>query len=55
VLTVLGAGALVSALLLQGGSETVRIPTPARLDELAGRAEQAAVQRAERLASEKNS
>ncbi|MGH2750301.1 MAG: hypothetical protein ACRDK3_05430 [Actinomycetota bacterium] len=39
VLATLGTSALIGALLLQGGPETVRIPTPARLDELAGRAE----------------
>ena len=54
VLALLGASALGAALLLQGGPESVRIPTPARLDELAGRAESAAVQRAERAASEPN-
>src|SRR5680860_676681 len=48
VLATLGTGAL----LLQGGPETVRIPTPARLDELAGRAESAAVDRAEKIADE---
>lgn len=52
VLAVLGAGALGAALLLQGGPETVRIPTPARLDELAGRAEATALHRAEQSASE---
>lgn len=54
VLAALGAGALLSALLLQGGPETVRIPTPARLDELAGRAESAAVDRAEKIADEQS-
>jgi hypothetical protein len=49
VLAVLGAGALAAALAL-GGPEGIRIPTPARLDELAGRAESTAVQRAERAA-----
>jgi type VI protein secretion system component VasK len=52
VLGVLGTGALAAALILQGGPETVRIPTPAKLDELAGRAEATAVQRAEKEASE---
>ena len=46
VLITLGAGGLLGALLLQGGPETVRIPTPARLDELAGRAESSALERA---------
>ena len=50
VLAVLGAGALAGAYLL-GGRSGVRIPTPARLDELAGRAETAAVERAERTAA----
>jgi hypothetical protein len=52
VLAALGVGALIGALLVQGGSETVRIPTPARLDELAGRAESTAVGRAEKIADE---
>jgi hypothetical protein len=51
-LATLGAGALLGALLLQGGPETVRIPTPARLDELVGRAESSAVDRAEKIADE---
>jgi hypothetical protein len=50
VLAVLGAGAAAGAYLL-GGPSGVRIPTPARLDELAGRAETAAVERAERTAA----
>jgi hypothetical protein len=54
VLAVLGTGALLGALLLQGGPETVRIPTPARLDDLAGRAESAAVDRAEKIADEQS-
>ena len=49
VLAGLGVTALVGALLLQA-PEGVRVPTPARLDELTGRAEEAAAQRAERLA-----
>ena len=52
VLSVLALGALGGAYVL-GGPEGVRIPTPARLDELAGRAESAAVQKAEELAAEK--
>jgi hypothetical protein len=54
VLGLLGAGALLGALLLQGGPETVRIPTPARLDELVGRAESTAVDRAEKIADEQS-
>ena len=50
VLVLLGAGALAGAYML-GGPTGVRIPTPARLDELAGRAETAAVERAERTAA----
>ncbi len=46
VLTALGAGALGVAVSLQG-TGGVRIPTPARLEELAGRAEAAAVARVE--------
>jgi len=55
VLGVLGVGALIGALLLQGGPETVRIPTPSRLDELAGRAETVAVDKAERIADQQSS
>lgn len=51
VLVVLGATAAGAALLLQGDG-TVRVPTPARLDELAGRAESVAVERAEAAARE---
>jgi len=43
---VLGLVAIGAALWL-GGPGGVRIPTPARLEELAGRAEEAAVKRAE--------
>jgi hypothetical protein len=46
VLVVVGIGALAAALLVQGDG-SVRVPTPARLDELTGRAERAAVRRAE--------
>jgi hypothetical protein len=49
VLATLGLGAFAVAVAL-GGPEGVRIPRPARLDELAGRAEATAVQRAERAA-----
>jgi hypothetical protein len=47
----LGLGALGAALALQG-SGGPRMPTPARLDELAGRAEDAAIGRAEKVAEE---
>lgn len=46
----LGLGSLCGALLLQGQGG-LRMPTPARLDELAGRAEQAAIDKAEEAAS----
>lgn len=49
VLSMLGLAALGGAVMLQGDG-TVRIPTPARLDELAGRAEQQAIERAEAAA-----
>jgi TRAP-type C4-dicarboxylate transport system permease small subunit len=45
VLGALGIGALGAAVLLQGSG--VRLPTPARLEELAGRAEAAVAERAE--------
>lgn len=51
VLVVLGGVALGGAVLLQGPGG-VKLPTPARLDELAGRAEQVAVERAEKVAQE---
>lgn len=47
VLAGLGLGALVAAFALGGGG-AARIPTPARLDELSGRAEAAAIDRAQR-------
>lgn len=50
VLIVLGASAFGAALILQDGS-SVRIPTPARLEEFADRAERVAVERAEEAAS----
>jgi hypothetical protein len=52
VLGVLGLGALAGAYAL-GGPGGVKIPTPARLDELAGRSEVTAVQRAEKQAASK--
>ncbi|MDQ3916307.1 MAG: hypothetical protein M3323_13435 [Actinomycetota bacterium] len=53
VLGVLGLAALGGALFLQGDG-TVRVPTPARLEELVGRAESQAIERAERLAAEES-
>ncbi len=53
VLIVLGAGALGGALALQS-PEGVRMPTPARLEELAGRAEKVAIERAEQVAEEQS-
>jgi len=53
VLIVLGAGALAGAFVLQGDG-SVRLPTPARLDELSGRAERAAVERAGKIAEERS-
>jgi hypothetical protein len=44
VLVALGAGALTGAWLL-GGPGVVKMPTPARLEELTGRAQQAAAER----------
>jgi hypothetical protein len=41
VLAVVGVGALAAAVLI-GGTGEPRVPTPARLDELSGRAEAAA-------------
>ena len=52
VLVVLGGVALGGASLLGGAGGAVRIPTPARLDDLAGRAESVALQRAEEAAAE---
>jgi hypothetical protein len=52
VLCALGLGALAGAYAL-GGPGGVRIPSPARLDELAGRAEATAVERAEKQAASK--
>ena len=49
VLAALGAGSLAAAFLLQKDG-AVRMPTPAKLDALAGRAEQAMVEKAEELA-----
>jgi hypothetical protein len=47
VLVLLGVGALGAALALQGPG--VRIPTPARLEDLTARAEAAAIDRAQRV------
>ena len=46
VIAVLGLGALGAAVLLQGQGG-VRLPVPARLEELTGRAESTAIERAE--------
>lgn len=51
VLVILGGVSLGGASLLGAGG-AVRIPTPARLDDLAGRAESVALQRAEEAAAE---
>ena len=51
VVAILGLTALGGAFFLQA-DRAVRLPTPARLDELAGRAESAAIDRAEQAASE---
>jgi hypothetical protein len=51
VLGALGLGALAGAVFLQGDG-TVRVPTPARLEELVGRAESQAIERAEKIAEE---
>jgi hypothetical protein len=48
VLAALGLTSLAGALLVQARGGGVRIPTPARLEELTGRAEAAAVERAEK-------
>ncbi len=51
VLSVLGFALLGGAFYL-GGPGGVRLPTPARLEELAGRAERVAIERAEAAAAE---
>ncbi|MEA2433317.1 MAG: hypothetical protein QOG54_774 [Actinomycetota bacterium] len=51
VLAILGVLSGAAALVLRDGS-SVRIPTPARLDELAGRAEATALERAQQIAEE---
>ena len=52
VLVLLGGIALGGASLLNAGGGAVRIPTPAALDDLAGRAESVALERAEEAAQE---
>jgi hypothetical protein len=52
-LAVLAAVSLGAALTLRDG-RSVRIPTPASLDELAGRAEATALERAQRIAEEQS-
>ena len=54
VLVILGAAAFGAAALLQDTS-TVRVPTPAKLDELAGRAERVAIEKAEEVAKAQSS
>lgn len=54
VLVVLAGLAFAAATLLQENS-TVRVPTPSRLDDLAGRAEQVAIERAEEVANTQGS
>ena len=54
VLVVLGGIAIAAAAGLQERS-TVRLPTPARLDEFAGRAEGAAIEKAQQIADETKS
>ncbi|MEA2487891.1 MAG: hypothetical protein QOF16_1545 [Actinomycetota bacterium] len=54
VLILLGAGVLAGARALQS-PEGIRMPTPARLEELAGRAEKVAIERAEQIAEEQSS
>lgn len=49
VLVVVGAIFLIGGVLL--GGRTVRVPTPARLEELVGRAESVALERAEQAAT----
>ena len=49
VLVVLGGVTILAAGALGGGG-TVRVPTPARLDEFVDRAERAAIERAEKSA-----
>ena len=53
-LALLGTASFAGAISLQGRGG-IRIPTPARLDELAGRAEKVAIERAEQAAAEKPS
>jgi TRAP-type C4-dicarboxylate transport system permease small subunit len=54
VLVVIAGLAFAAATILQGDS-TVRVPTPSRLDELAGRAEQVAIEKAEEVAKSQSS
>ena len=51
VLGALGLATLAGAFALQGDG-TVKVPTPARLEELVGRAESQAIERAEKIAGE---
>ena len=54
VLVILGGVTIAAAAALQDRG-TVRLPTPARLDEFAGRAEGAAIEKAEQIADETKS
>jgi hypothetical protein len=54
VLVVIAGLAFAAATMLQESS-TVRVPTPSRLDELAGRAEQVAIEKAEEVAKSQSS
>lgn len=51
VLVLLGAGSLAAAFLLQRDGVAV-VPTPAKLDTLAGRAEQAMIEKADSIAAQ---
>lgn len=51
VLALVGGGLLGAAFMLQSGG-VIRSPVPARLEELAGRAERAAIDRVEAAAEE---
>ena len=53
VLGVMAVLSVAAAFALQDG-KTVRIPTPARLEELVGRAEATALERAEAIAKEQS-
>ena len=54
VLVALGTLAIGAAFMLQDG-RSVRLPTPAKLEELTGRAEAVAIEKAEEIAQEQSS